>query len=274
MIVIFNAFRFIFDHAIWHWGENSDEGSEHTLYDAQYPMELQLFHYNTKYLNYETASLHSDGLAAVSFFYENSARNNTAIDSLLEPIGTLEEEVLNMGVEFEVPLTVDTLGALLPQDGLQLWDNYYYYSGSQTLPNDAKNCTEPVLWIVYEKTIPISEAQITPFRRLLSAANDIDGADPPCVHNFRPVHPLFYANDTGSYFCEGGFLCTLAQIFGGIIDGGFGTNVPIGRQLGKVGTSAGRKSLYCTLYISLKRSSSRSIAPTRNSVLQTVHQHT
>ena len=214
-------------------------------------MELQLFHYNSKYLDFENASLHPDGLAAISFFYENSATNNTAIDSLLTPIGTLEEEVLNMGVEFEVPLTdsVDSLAALLPQSGLQLWDNYYYYSGSQTLPSnqtafdDAKDCTEPVLWIVYEKTIPISEAQMTPFRRLLSAANDIDGADPPCVHNFRPAHQLYYANDTGSYFCEGDFLCTLAQIFGEIIDGGFDTIVvPTGRQLGQVGTSAGRKS--------------------------------
>ena len=146
-----------------------------------------------------------------------------------------------MGVEFEVPLTdsVDSLAALLPQSGLQLWDNYYYYSGSQTLPSNqtAEDCTEPVLWIVYEKTIPISEAQMTPFRRLLSAAND--GADPPCVHNFRPVHQLYNANDTGNYFCKGNFLCTLAQIFEGILDGGFST----GRQLGQVGTSAGRKKL-------------------------------
>ena len=155
-----------------------------------------------------------------------------------------------MGVEFEVPVpgVQVNLGALLPPGGLQLWDNYYYYSGSQTLPrnqtafDDAKDCTEPVLWIVYEKTIPISEAQMTPFRRLLSAANDIDGADPPCVHNFRPAHQLYYANDTGSYFCQGDFLCTLAQIFGEIIDGGFDTIVvPTGRQLGQVGTSAGRK---------------------------------
>ena len=149
-----------------------------------------------------------------------------------------------MGVEFEAPLTgVDTLDALLPQGGLQLWDNYYYYSGSQTLPGNnqtAEDCNEPVLWIVYEKTIPISEAQMTPFRRLLSAAND--GADPPCVHNFRPVHQL-YANDTGNYFCEGNFLCTLAQIFEGILDGGFGNSVSTGRQLSQVGTSAGRKKL-------------------------------
>ena len=221
-------------------------------------MELQIFHYNTKYMDYEAASLNSDGLAAVSFFYETSAINNTAIDSLFASTSTLEEEVRNMGVEFEAVASVDNLGALLPQGGLQLWDDYYYYSGSQTLPrnmtafDDAEDCTEPVLWIVYEKTIPISEAQMSPFRSLLYAAND--GADPPCVHNFRPVNQ-FYANDTVSYFCEGDFLCSLAQIIGGITDGGFGTVDPsvelpalAGRQIGQVGTSAGRKSLMsCTI---------------------------
>ena len=203
-------------------------------------MELQLFHYNSKYLDYDTASLNPDGLAAVSFFYQISAMNNTAIDALFTATSTLAEEVRNMGVEFEVPLpgVEVSLDALLPPGGLQLWDNYYYYSGSQTLPrnqtdfDDAKDCTEPVLWLVYEKTIPISEAQMTAFRRLLAAANY--GIDPPCVHNFRPVHEL-YANDTGSYFCAGDFLCSLAQIFGEITDGGSSTtSLPAitGRQFG------------------------------------------
>ena len=98
---------------------------------------------------------------------------------------------------YDVPVAeVDTLEVLLPPDGLQLWDNYFYYSGSETLPNNEtdfigpRDCTEPVLWIVFEKTIPISEAQMDPFRRLLLAANNALKVDPPCVHNFRPVHQL------------------------------------------------------------------------------------
>ena len=101
-------FRFVFDHAIWHWGENSREGSEHTVNDIQYPMELQLFTYNSKYLDYENASLYSDGLAAVSFFYETSAFDNIAIDLLLKPISTLEEEVSNMGAVSYTHLTLPT----------------------------------------------------------------------------------------------------------------------------------------------------------------------
>ena len=159
---------------------------------------MQLFHYNSEYPDYETASNNTDGLAAVSFFYDISVLHNFDIDPLLTNIGALEKKVLNTSLdenEYEVSLAdVDTLEVLLPPDGVQLWDNYYYYYGSETLPNNEtdffgpRDCTEPVLWIVYEKTILISEAQMNPFRRLLLAANN--GTDPPCVHNFRPVHQL------------------------------------------------------------------------------------
>ena len=186
---------------------------------------MQLFHYNSEYPDYETASNNTDGLAAVSFFYEISAADNAAIDPLLTNIGALEKTILNPLVEedmYDVPVAeVDTLEVLLPPDGLQLWDNYFYYSGSETLPNNEtdsigpRDCTEPVLWIVYEKTIPISEAQMNPFRRLLLAANNALKVDPPCVHNFRPVHQLDSAstNDgvlvaTGRQLLQSGRNCS------------------------------------------------------------------
>ena len=179
---------------------------------------MQLFHYNSEYPDYETASNNTDGLAAVSFFYEISAADNGAMDPLLTNIGALEKKILNPLVEedmYDVPVAeVDTLEVLLPSDGLQLWDNYYYYSGSETLPNNEtdfigpRDCTEPVLWIVYEKTIPISEAQMNPFRRLLLAANNALKVDPPCVHNFRPVHQLDSASTN-----DGVLVATGRQLF-------------------------------------------------------------
>ena len=47
----------------------------------------------------------------------------------------------------------------------------------------AEDCSESVQWIVYEKKIAISEAQLSVYRRFLSAVN-------LCSHNFRPLHPL------------------------------------------------------------------------------------
>ena len=54
---------------------------------------MQLFHYNSEYPDYETASTNTDGLAAVSFFYDISVLYNFDIDPLLTNIGSLEKKV-------------------------------------------------------------------------------------------------------------------------------------------------------------------------------------
>ena len=53
----------------------------------------------------------------------------------------------------------------------------------------AEDCTEPVLWIVYQKTIAISEAQLSVYRQYLSNVEDKNNVS-LCSHNFRPLHPL------------------------------------------------------------------------------------
>ena len=48
-----------------------------------------------------------------------------------------------------------------------------------------------MLWIVYEKKIAISEAQLSVYRWILSTPFTYnDGNDGKCSHNFRPLHPL------------------------------------------------------------------------------------
>ena len=79
---------------------------------------MQLFHYNSEYPDYETASNNTDGLAAVSFFYEISPTDNVAIEPLLTNIEALEKKILNPPLEeyeYEVSLAeMDTLEVLLP----------------------------------------------------------------------------------------------------------------------------------------------------------------
>ena len=202
-------------------GGNSLEGSEHYLNGVQQPMEVQLFHWNTKYMDYTTAAMNSDGLAAVSFFYEVSSEDNLAISGQIKVLERLVEVLEQLFGGFEKRqfvteiLLYDTfptssLSQLLPTGGLDVSDNYFYYSGSLTLPNttstftplpatgraftstdqqtnrqsvSAEDCSESVQWIVYEKKIAISEAQLSVYRRFLSAVN-------LCSHNFRPLHPL------------------------------------------------------------------------------------
>lgn len=64
-----------------------------------------------------------------------------------------------------------------PQQNLT---NYYRYKGSLTTPN----CTESVVWTVFEKPIPLSKNQLRKFSELQFK----DGKD--MVDTFRPVQPL------------------------------------------------------------------------------------
>ena len=193
--------RYEFDHAVWHWSNDSKEGSEHYLNGKQYPMEIQLYHYNTKYNSYDDAVGNPEGLAAVSFFYEISEEPNQEQENLIEATKRLEDETRHMGIEFEVAYATGTVNQLLlPEGGVQNTDNYFHYDGSLTLPRNssatnAEDC-EPVKWIVFEKKIPIAESQLKTFRILLEIATadaeffDNVVEDLMCVHNFRPIHPL------------------------------------------------------------------------------------
>ena len=212
-------FRYEFHHAVWHWGENSLQGSEHHLDGVQQPMEVQLFHWNTKYSDYNTAAQETDGLAAVSFFYEVSSADNPEISgqiSVLEQLievseqkfGNLAQRHFAEWLNLEKPFPTSSLSQLLPSGSLDVSDNYFYYSGSLTLPNttttttitttttltasrakqtnahvEVEDCSESVLWIVYQKKIAISEAQLSVYRNFLSIIQ-------LCSHNFRPLHPL------------------------------------------------------------------------------------
>ena len=110
-----------------------------------------------------------------------------------------------MGIEFEQPVENLTMKDLLPMEDVGQEDNYYYYQGSLTQPgnngtsnssmSNATDCAESVLWIIYEKTIQISELQLVTLRNLLFTVNEAeDEIDPnktyTCISNFRPIHAL------------------------------------------------------------------------------------
>ena len=107
-------------------------------------MEIQLFHWNTKYPDYVNASQNPDGLSVVSFFYEVSSADNPVIAGQLEVLGNLS---LTNGAalyhnhnnqfyfpEFEQPFPTTSLSQLLPDGGVEESDNYFHYKGSQTQP--------------------------------------------------------------------------------------------------------------------------------------------
>jgi hypothetical protein len=182
---------------VWHWGATAQEGSEHHLEGVQHPAELQLFHWNTKYSSYEEAVGQPDGLAAVSFFYQLSSTDNSNLSTLMSAVEDLDMTIGTEGLYMEQAVTGLSLTQLLPEGGVLDSDNFYYYSGSLTQPGNATfggspDCTEPVLWINYERTIPISGSQLRTLRAFLitvSTAHSLSSLDRHiCVTNFRPIH--------------------------------------------------------------------------------------
>ena len=102
-------------------------------------MEVQLFHWNAKYADYKAASSYEDGLVAVSFFHEVSSADNPVIS---KQIRVLEELIQSLAKRhfvnwpnWEREFPTSSLSQLLPAEGLDTSDDYFYYNGSLTLPN-------------------------------------------------------------------------------------------------------------------------------------------
>ena len=61
--------RFLFSALHWHWGKDSERGSEHIVDGKPYAMAMHLVHKNSKYPNLTSALQHADGLAVLEVHY-------------------------------------------------------------------------------------------------------------------------------------------------------------------------------------------------------------
>ena len=50
----------------FHWGLTDDDGSEHTISEVAYALELHLVHFSTKYQSFEEASNVQDDVDAIA----------------------------------------------------------------------------------------------------------------------------------------------------------------------------------------------------------------
>ena len=62
--------RYIFSQLHWHWGGDSSRGSEHRFGHKQYPAELHLVSYNSKYGSFSQALKQRDGLAVMGVIFK------------------------------------------------------------------------------------------------------------------------------------------------------------------------------------------------------------
>ena len=183
-----NSTEYHFIQAVFHWGSNDSVGSEHTVRDTAYSMEMQLIH--------QSSSQEETKLAVASFLFEISQNDNPFIAPIIESLASIKGEgskvelnalkhvntsalAIRDEINDDTPEAMDTFSMdLLIQDSTS--GPYFTYSGSLTYPP----CTEVKQYIVFRTPLDISSVQLDQFRSLLNQ----DGKK--MVNNFRPVQPL------------------------------------------------------------------------------------
>ncbi|KAF2880452.1 hypothetical protein ILUMI_25730 [Ignelater luminosus] len=164
------AYKF---HSItFHWGDDETEGSEHTIDELAYPMEMQVIH---------TCSSNTDqsrNLVIVAYLFQVTNEENKPMNKILQVfIQALKHPY--QPIKLKRPFTIASLATPFSY-------SYVTYYGSITIPP----CTEGVRWIVYPYPLDISKPQMEIFRKVGRYAPDLR-------KNFRPLQPI---NNRKIYF--------------------------------------------------------------------------
>ncbi|XP_078082018.1 carbonic anhydrase 15-like [Mustelus asterias] len=195
----FNAIQFHY-----HWGTESDPGSEHTIDEERYHMELHILHQNEKYSSLSEAVRHPDGLAVLGFLFVESPNENGKLRKLMDALHTLGQN------SNQVLVTPFPLSEIIP-DKRKL-KKYYRYEGSLTNPG----CYEAVTWTLFAEPILISRRQLTSFTQ-----NFFFSDLKPMVSNFRPIQKLngrtVYVSDSAVRLFNAAGLSVLIAVWTSIL---------------------------------------------------------
>ncbi|MEQ2178298.1 hypothetical protein GOODEAATRI_012580 [Goodea atripinnis] len=165
----------------FHWGASDDRGSEHNVDGAQFPCELHLVHWNTKYSSFREAADKDDGLAVIGVFLKIGAPN-AQLQKVLDALDFVKTKgkqttFSNFDAKTLLPHSLD----------------YWTYEGSLTTPP----LLESVTWIVLREVISVSSVQMAKFRSLFFTGEGepqismVDNYRPPQLLQGRQVRASF-----------------------------------------------------------------------------------
>jgi carbonic anhydrase len=173
---------YIVDHFHLHWGPNSTVGSEHFIDGKQYPAELHIVSYNSKYSSVAQAINYPNGLAVLGIMYlvdnranSESRSNNIRLNSENLFLSLLPY-VVEANSEYETNEHIFSLNDILKNIEL----SYFSYKGSLTTPT----CDEAVNWIVFRDPLLIRENDLKSLRQLKTATGG------HMIRNYRPLQKL------------------------------------------------------------------------------------
>ncbi|EDW58828.1 carbonic anhydrase 1 [Drosophila virilis] len=156
---------FSFHEISFRWSWYNSTGSEHTLDNEHFPLEMQCLH--TDAANTENAS--SRSLLMVSYMFAVSAEN-PFMDVIVQHLVAVQ--LAGQCVEIP-PFPLNYLMS-------PFYTDFYSYHGSLTEPP----CHRGAEWFIYPQPIAISERQLHEFRKLRSRSGARIG------RNARPVQSL------------------------------------------------------------------------------------
>ncbi|XP_067289861.1 carbonic anhydrase 15 [Pseudorasbora parva] len=162
----------------FHWGSVSSNGSEHTLDNLRFPMEMHIVNIKSTHPNLTSALEDPTGLAVLGIFVDVTYLHSENFQSISNALPFVAYKGQTKSIR-PFPLM-----NLLPQNNLT---QYYRYHGSLTTPP----CSQVVVWTVYEVPIYISWAQFELFVSRIFSTEE-EAVNQVLLHdNYRHTHPTY-----------------------------------------------------------------------------------
>uniref|UniRef100_A0A8B9RA31 protein-tyrosine-phosphatase n=1 Tax=Astyanax mexicanus TaxID=7994 RepID=A0A8B9RA31_ASTMX len=169
--------RFKAEKVEFHWGQsNGSDGSEHSINGRRFPVEMQIYMYNSDDFDSLNAAIREKRvIAAMAVFFQ--VRDNPAVDPIIHGLrGVVHHEK-------ETFLEPFVLRDLLPSN----IGSYYRYVGSLTTPP----CSKVVEWIVFSRPVFLSYKQLEAFYSIFTTEQQDHVKSVEYLrNNFRPLQSL------------------------------------------------------------------------------------
>ncbi|XP_029103821.1 receptor-type tyrosine-protein phosphatase gamma-like isoform X1 [Scleropages formosus] len=171
--------RFKAEKVEFHWGQsNGSAGSEHSINGRRFPVEMQIYMYNSDDFESISAAINERRtIAAMAVFFQVGLKDNPAVDPIIHGLrGVVHHEK-------ETSLEPFVLRDLLPSS----LGSYYRYTGSLTTPP----CSKVVEWIVFSRPVFLSYQQLESFYSIFTTEQQDHVKSVEYLrNNFRPQQSL------------------------------------------------------------------------------------
>lgn len=171
--------RFRAERVEFHWGHNNGSaGSEHSINGKWFPVEMQIFFYNSDdFDSLSTAIKERRIIAAMAVFFQVGKKNNLAAEPIITGLKRVvhHEKETNLGPFILRDLLPTTLGS------------YYRYTGSLTTPP----CSKVVEWIVFSQPVYLASHQLEAFYSIFTTEQQDHVKSVEYLrNNHRPIQEL------------------------------------------------------------------------------------